>query len=84
VLPLRKAANDFLNRSYDQIEKVEHRPFRHETALPTWALPNGFWRVLDAPVAADVPPLTDVCNHGWVIFEHGEIYIDNQLDQMAA
>lgn len=54
VLPLRKAANDFLNRSHDQIKEVAHSPFRpeHEAALPAWAVSNDFWRALDAPVAA--------------------------------
>lgn len=54
VLPLRKAANDFLNRSHDQIKQVAHSPFRpeHEAALPAWAMSASFWRALDAPAAA--------------------------------
>ena len=54
VLPLLKAANDFLNRSYDQIKERAQNPFRpeHEAVLPAWALSDGFWRALDAPVAA--------------------------------
>ena len=68
VLPLSKAANDFLNRSYDQIKEVAHSPFRpeHEAALPAWALSHDFWRALDAPVAA-------------ALAAHGRITLDPAL-----
>lgn len=51
--PLVEAANAFLNRSDDRIQPV-FNPLRpdHAAVLPHWLVDEGFWRALDAPVAA--------------------------------
>jgi hypothetical protein len=50
---LSEAANAFLNRSDDRIQSAAN-PFRPVRAadLPSWPVDEGFWRALDAPVAA--------------------------------
>lgn len=50
---LLETANAFLNRSEDRIQPAPN-PLRpeHASLLPFWPVDEGFWRALDAPVAA--------------------------------